>query len=358
VNQKNISIILLALLLAGCGIQADMNEAATPTEVIVTSTPPASLTPPSSQTPLLPPPTPTVVPVTGTTSTQVNVRAEPSTAGKVLGLITANATVEIIGKDPGENWWQILYPQAADGKGWVAAQFITTAAKPEVPVIGGGGVTAIIQQQLNVRSGPGTDFNSVGTLNPQDVVTLTGKDANGTWLQIDFSSGPEGKGWLSAAFVQANGVENLPIVTSGNVIVGTGTPTVIPSLSVPTVIPAAMDNDSANHPLASVIFNPVGTRTMIFSGDVSAPNGDTEDWVGFTPYGALVALNLQCSGSDSLEVDILENNLPLSVNIVCDDQIKAIAVQPTQSFLVHLQAIPSSGSLQYINYTLTIKANP
>ena len=107
----------------------------------------------------------------------------------VLGIIPPDMRVEIIGKDPGENWWQILYPQGADpeGKGWVTAQYITTVTKPEVPTIGGGDGAdpnndnlAIIQQKINIRSGPGTGFNSIGTLNPQDAVNLTGKDTNGT----------------------------------------------------------------------------------------------------------------------------------------------------------------------------------
>jgi hypothetical protein len=71
-----------------------------------------------------------------------------------------------------------LYPQGVDGKGWVTAQYVTLATGIELPVIGGSGAkpgdgnVAMAQQQLNVRSGPGTGFNSLGTLNPQDVVNL------------------------------------------------------------------------------------------------------------------------------------------------------------------------------------------
>lgn len=345
------------MLLTGCGIQVDVNEAATPTILIVTSTLPPSLTPPPSQTPL--PPllrdTPTVVPVEGTTSTQVNVRAEPSTAGEVIGIIPANTIVEIIGKDPGENWWLILYPQAADGTGWVTAQFITSATKPEVPIIGGEGVTAIIQQQLNVRSGPGTDFNSLGTLSPQDIVNVTGKDANGAWLQIEFALGPEGKGWVNAAFVQATGLEKLPILSSGNVIIGTGTPTNSPTLAEPTIIPALADGDSAVAPAINITLTSAGTRSFQYSSDVSSPNGDAEDWMQFTTFTQFILIELECVGSESYAAEILQNNSVLQ-SLVCG-RIILVNTLPDAVYAVHFQSSPAGG-LQYTRFTLRVEAVP
>jgi uncharacterized protein YraI len=274
--------------------------------------------------------------------------------------------VEIIGKDPGGNWWQINYPQGqgSDGKGWVTAQYVTTAVTPEVPTIGGNeadpnsGNIAVIQQQLNVRSGPGTDFNSLGTLNPQDVVKLTGKDPNGAWLQIDFAAGPESRGWVNAAFVRATGVENLPIVTESGLVVGTGTPTVIPPTSTPTIVPAWADNDSPAAPIVSVSFEPAGTQTLIYNGEVSSPQGDPEDWIAFKPYNQFIFISLDCHWSDAIEIDLSENLAPVNTYISCGDQMKKIAVNAGANYLVHLQAMPSTGGLQYINYTLTIKTRP
>lgn len=291
-------------------------------------------------------------------------RAEPSTVGNVLGIIPANTRVEITGKDPGENWWQINYPQGVDGKGWVTAQYITTASTPEVPTIGGEGTgpnsgnVAIVQQQLNVRSGPGTDFNSLGTLNPQDVVSLTGKDQNGAWLQIDFAVGSEGKGWVNAAFVQAQGVESLPIVTEAGVVLGTGTPTGIPPTFTPTVVPAWEDQDSPSNPVVSVTFEQTGTQTLIYNGDVSAPTGDSQDWIAFTPEDNIIFAGLACTGSASLQMQLIEKDMPASLDIACGQALKAIPVKAGSQYLVHLQAIPSTGELQYINYVLTVKTTP
>lgn len=359
-----IAFVVLALLSTSCDVQVRKATAPTPTALRVTSTLPATLIQVPSETPLPPPPPATITLAEGMTATQVNVRAEPSTAGNVLGMIPANTTVEITGKDPGENWWQINYPQGIDGKGWVTAQYVTTTSKPEVPVIGGDaadperGNAAVVQQQLNVRSGPGTDFNSLGTLNPQDIIRLTGKDPNGAWLQIDFAAGPEGKGWVNAAFVRANGVENLPIVTEAGQVVGTGTPTVIPSTPTPTVIPAWADNDSPDAPIVSVIFEPMGTQSLIYNGEVSSPQGDSEDWIAFKPYDPFVFISLECQGSNSIKVEMTENSLSVNTYIGCSDQMKKIAVHAGSNYLMHLQATPSAEELQYTNYTLTIKRKP
>jgi uncharacterized protein YraI len=354
-------ITSLALFVNSCGVQ--VKEAATPTTYIITPTIHPTLTPAPTETPLPPPPKPTIVPMEGMSSTQINVRAEPSTVGTVLGIIPPNTKVEIVGKDPAGNWWQIRYPhaQAVDGKGWVTAQYVTTAGTPEVPVVGSdvvnpeNGNVAIVQQQINIRSGPGTSFNSLGTLNPQDVVRLTGKDANGAWLQIAFTAGPDGKGWVNAGFVQAKGVEDLPIVTEAGEVIGTGTPTGIPSTPIPTVVPAWADNDSMNKPVVSVTFERTGTHSFTYTGDISSPNGDSQDWINFTPYGQIVLMSLECNGVKAIQASLLVNGLTVENELMCGDRMEEIPVNAGSSYFVHLQIMPSTSGLQYINYTITIQ---
>lgn len=374
--NKRIIAVLLALFCAGCGIQIKENGATTPTFQIITATLLPSATPRPSE-PLLPPTatqSPIVTPVEGITSTQLNVRAGPSTASDVLGLIPANTTVQIVGKDPGENWWQILYPvgvypeagQANEGKGWVTAQYVSTASKPEVPVIRGGGSNpdnpnmAVIQQQLNVRSGPGTSFNALGTLNPQDVVSLTGKDSNGAWLQIEYSAGPEGKGWINAAFAQAQGVDlsGLPIVTDAGQVIGTGTPVNTPLPPTPTVVPAPSDNDSAQAPAINVVFTATGTRSLQFTSDVSSPSGDNDDWLQFTPSTTSVILELTCTGSGLLSLELLQTGQPVPHwgNLNCGES-KAIITRADMAYQLHVQAT-ASGDLNYTRFTIKIVSVP
>ncbi len=362
-------IILILLASAGCSARPGENSTLQAgTATVAAATLSSALPPSATDTPLSPPATeitPSAAPVEGTTATQLNVRAEPSTGSNVLGIIPAGTKIQITGKDLAGNWWQILYPQGQEGKGWVTAQYVTIPNGAAVPVVGGGnaatpdsGNTAVVQQQLNVRSGPGTGFNSLGTLNARDVVRLTGKDANSTWLQIEFQAGPEGKGWVNAAFVQAQGVENLPIITEAGEAIGTGTPTSVPPTSTSTVVPAWPDNDSQNNPIVSVAFDPLGTQTLIYSGDVSSPEGDTEDWIQFSPDNETVFASLECREGQALQVSILENGRPTSLALTCGAEQDPIPVKPGSVYLIRLQASQFPGGLQYSPYTVRIQSSP
>ena len=359
-----VTLVLLTLFNSGCAskLQEGLTPTRTPPFLTATHSPTGTQLP--SETPLSPPSQPTTPPVEGVTSTQVNVRAEPSTASQVLGIIPPNTKVEITGKDPGESWWQINYPEAVEGKGWVAVQYVTAATGAEIPTIGGdranpeGGSLGIVQQQLNVRSGPGTDFNALGTLKPQDVVSLTGKDPQGAWLQIEFPAGPEGKGWVNAAFVRAHGAENLPIVAESGSVIGTGTPTAIPSTATPTVVPAWEDHDSASQPIASVLFEPAGTQTLQCNGDLSSPQGDSDDWIVFRHYDRFLYVSLDCRESSSVRLELLENDTLTDTLMECGTSLRRIVVNPGSNYVLHIQALPSTGNLQYTSYTVTIKTRP
>ena len=70
-----------------------------------------------------------------------------------------------------------------------------------------------------------------------------------------------GKGWVNAALRPGTGVENLPIIAESGLVVGTGTPTLVPATPTPTLIPAWEDGDSATIAQSpSVIFDPVARR--------------------------------------------------------------------------------------------------
>ena len=107
-----------------------------------------------------------------------------------------------------------------------------------------------------------------------------------------------------------------------------------------------------------MIFDPTGTQTLIYSGDLSVPQGDPEDWIAFQSDGPSVFISLECKGNGSLKADLTVDALPTNLNIACGDLLKETPVKVGLNYVVHLQAIPTSGDLQYINYVLTIRGRP
>jgi uncharacterized protein YgiM (DUF1202 family) len=104
--------------------------AAAPTQ---TPAPPVQATAtvePSAATPAGTPLTVTVAPTAGeapqvTADDTVNVRSGPGTNYDVLGQLTSGETVRVTGRNADSTWWQIVFTDAPDGKGWVFGQLVT-----------------------------------------------------------------------------------------------------------------------------------------------------------------------------------------------------------------------------------------
>jgi len=71
----------------------------------------------------LPTATPTPEQPVVTVEVDLNVRAGPGTNYERLGLLAAGSTAAIIGRTEDGSWWQIIYPAAPDGRGWIAAGY-------------------------------------------------------------------------------------------------------------------------------------------------------------------------------------------------------------------------------------------
>jgi len=360
--QKVIFLILpVSLLISGCGLNYSSSNLPTTTPYIITVTLPPAPNPSPTGVFGSPIPIPTTEPVEGITSTQVNVRGEPSTSSAPLGMLGPSTNVQIVGKDPSGYWAQIIFPQSPNGRGWLTLQYIKVKDINAIPVISIAsnlepGHNGIILQQVNIRSGPGTSFNAVGLLNPKDVVALTGKDSSGIWLQIQFTSGPDGRGWVTAAFVKASDVDTLPIVAQTGEVMGTETPTGVQPTITATVIVASSDNDSAQLPAVVITFSPTGSRSLIYTSDVSTPKGDTEDWIQFSPYTREVVASLTCQGNGKVNVELWQNGSVLQNwgHLDCG-KTERINVSPGQPYLMHLIAKPHGNDLQDVHYTISIE---
>jgi uncharacterized protein YraI len=359
-------LMMFALLLAACGTPEPLatSSAAPSPSTLPTETPTLTATPLQ--------PTPTAAPLlfSGTLTIKVNVRSGPGIGFDSLGQLEAGEKVQITVRDSSGAWYQILYPAAPQGRGWVTAQYVTVAAGTVIPLDAtptpAGPVGRVIQR-LNVRSGPGTSFDTLGLLEPGVVVSLTGKNATASWFQVVYPAGPGGHGWVTAQYVQTDSSADLPVLDDyGNTVTPASAGTSSgPVLSpTPTVGPAYADGDSSASPAIRVTFSAAGTRQFVYSGQVSAPEGDAEDWVEFTPYtlsgtNAQLTFSLACTGNTTLAVELLQGGTLLSGwgSLACGEMGKSILLPAGQVYQMRLAPAAGDG-LRLVAYTLTVQNNP
>jgi len=289
------------------------------------------------------------------------VRAGPDAASKQVGLLAAASAVQILGKDSSGNWYEIAYPQGDQGLGWIAAQYVQVADKDTLPVIAttaDQGSRGTVTQQVNVRKGPGTAFDSLGTLDPGTAVTPTGKDGSGAWLQIQYPLGSDGAGWVAADYVQASGLDGLPILDESGQPAGTTTPAAPQSEPTPTVA-APADGDSLASPAVDVVFSPTGAGSLIYTNEVSAPAGDATDWIGFTPYWSSVGIRLACSGDGQLAAKLLHQGEAVEDwgGLACGQSIQQ-NLGAGQAYILVVGPVARQDTPVYVRYVLTIQASP
>jgi uncharacterized protein YgiM (DUF1202 family) len=352
---------IVAMIATGC-TAGPSGAAGTPTPFFATATLESTLTPKPTAAPGTATPSPTGVPRLGMTSTQLYIRGEPSSASPPLSLIGPATQVQIFGKDASGSWYQIVYAQGQGGRAWVSSQYVVVEDKSSIPIISGAadtGPSGAITEQVNVRSGPSSDSSSLGTLNPKDVVSITGKSGDSSWVQIKYDGGPDGKGWVAASYLQATGLEGVPIIAAGGGVLGTSTSTVLPATPMPTVVAARQDGDSEASPSVNIPFSPSGVGSFIYSDEVSAPQGDAQDWIGFTQYQAKVFVRLTCTGNGRISTELLQNGEIIEKwdSLSCGGATFA-SLEPGQPYLLQLSAVSNGAGLQYVRYTLSVDGAP
>jgi uncharacterized protein YraI len=103
---------------------------------------------------------------------------------------------------------------------------------------------------INVRAGPGVDYERVGTLLAGQEAPALGRSAGGDWVQISFPAGPDGLGWVYTYLVDVSG--ELPIVIPPPTPTPLTTPTIDPTLAAQFIIeplPTALPTFTAPPPL-------------------------------------------------------------------------------------------------------------
>ncbi|MCC6614712.1 MAG: SH3 domain-containing protein [Anaerolineae bacterium] len=149
----------------------------------------------------------------------LNVRTGPNVAYPELARLSQNQVVNLIGRNADASWVQVSLADSRTGwvnVGWLRLNITAT----DLPVTDGStggtqvpppGPNAIVTAfTLNVRYGPSATYGAFARLSRDQYVGLVGRNASGTWVQIQIPGGASG--WVDANYIIPSvGIGTLPV---------------------------------------------------------------------------------------------------------------------------------------------------
>ncbi len=128
-------------------------------------------------------------------ATVLNIRSGPGTTYDSIGKLQQNDVVKIL--EQKDEWLKISFGST---EGWVAGEYVTvqkaTPSVSEVPKV------IVPTNGINIRSGPGTNFDVVLSANEGDTFNITKTD--GDWYEIALPNAK--KGYIASWVVKTDGI--------------------------------------------------------------------------------------------------------------------------------------------------------
>lgn len=132
------------------------------------------------------------------TADSLRLRSEANTSSDTVTMAPKGSEV-VVEEDAGNGWYRVTY---GDQAGYMSGEWLRITLEDGTVIEGEPTPLSDEPQQqrglvttsvLNIRSGPGTDYDKVGTLKAGTVVDIVADDGSG-WYQID-------SGYVSAEYV-------------------------------------------------------------------------------------------------------------------------------------------------------------
>jgi uncharacterized protein YgiM (DUF1202 family)/GH25 family lysozyme M1 (1,4-beta-N-acetylmuramidase) len=131
------------------------------------------------------------------TASTLNVREGPSTNDTVVGSLPANSVVKALAQTTDGSWIQILCEP--DGlTGWCSVAYLEATDAPPPEAIPKNWYQVKVAT-LNVREGPSTSNNKVGTLSQGQIVVGLEANDDGSWVRVQRFDGLVG--WCAVAYL-------------------------------------------------------------------------------------------------------------------------------------------------------------
>jgi len=171
-----------------------------------------------------PSPAPSNVPSAYVSFEFVNVRLGPGPSYGLVVKLDRGQAMSLIGRNADGSWVQVRLP--GDQAGWVPAASIeanvtilslpvtASSAGAPPPTEPSPQASAYVSYRwAYVRSGPGGNYSLIARLDQGEGLTLLGRTADSTWVQVYLSGGQQG--WAAAAYLDADvPIPSLPITTN------------------------------------------------------------------------------------------------------------------------------------------------
>lgn len=175
-------LLLVSAILIGCAADPTAVPTQVPPPTEVPTEPPADTDTPeptATDVPTVAPtdtpnPTSTPTPVTGTVKSTLNVRDQPTTRGKLLGVLKKDDVVTLAGRTEDSTWLQIRYPLGEQTTAWVIAERIdTTANLATLPSIADTAASTPAATTVAIATAAVTETAAAGSPTTAATVTAT-----------------------------------------------------------------------------------------------------------------------------------------------------------------------------------------
>lgn len=308
---------------------------------------------------------------TVTALVSLNVRRGPGTNYEVVGALREGNSALILGSNPSRTWWKIECPGGMT-ECWVSAghQFSTAENVADVPVAAvpppppSPTPVAVAEGHTPTATYPPATATYAAASTATAIATnpaAATEEAQTTPTPTYTSTPPAGPTATATPTGQAAPPTSTPTSQA------TPTSTYTPTPDGPPIAP--FDGDSIQNPAVFVNFRPTGDRVLIYSNDISQPEGDFEDWVAFNTVASQspttrIWISVECNGYDEASEDRLRVTLwdgfeeQITMTARCGDVRRQFNLKPNHDYSarIHFQA----GGPYYAQYTVTIdsRLNP
>ena len=188
------------------------------------------ITPPPS-----PPPAGVIPPASSSAPTAIFIetgvlRMGPGGEYPVYGTVNSGARAAIVGRNQDRSWWQVsVAPSvASDGVAWVYSAYLTTQNASDVKAVsappvpnnvtptapGSNAPAAIALEPINVRTGPGNAYRSLGTIPIGTIMAVIGRspDAQSWVVRVPPNVASNGQGWVPVRFTSSTNTGSVPVI--------------------------------------------------------------------------------------------------------------------------------------------------